>query len=214
MASIVYSPLADQINLKFMCPNCGKQVEDTVAVPAPNLLAETHQDSVNYDSEDIICEYCGNEITVNLQTGYYGGYAEVESVEDGMVEVQELIPGDDDEFFEQQLYDASHTEIEKALDAIENLNDDVKQYFFRLLYANVITSMETFLGDTLKREVLQDEKTLRKFVETYKPYKNISMYNRENEMYNFSKRNVHFLPFFAVVLFLFQMVFKRLLIGV
>ena len=32
------------------------------------------------------------------------------------------------------------------------------------------------------------------------------IYNRENEMYNFSKRNVHFLPFFAVVLLLFQMV--------
>ena len=39
-------------------------------------------------------------------------------------------------------------------------------------------------------------------------------YNRENEMYNFSKRNVQFLLFFAVCLMIIQMVFERLLNGV
>lgn len=175
MAQFAYNPTADQLNLKFACPNCGNTVEDFVGVPAPDLMAETHHDSINSDSEEIVCEHCGHELTVDLHTGYYGGYGEIEGVEDGSIEVEEHFPEEDDEFYEQQLYEATHTEIERALDSIEGLNDDVKQFLFRLLFANVITSMETFLGDTLKREVLQDEVSLRKFVETYKPFKDISM---------------------------------------
>ena len=175
MTQFAYNPTADQLNLKFTCPHCGNTVEDFVGVPAPDLMAETHHDSINSDSEEIVCEHCGHEMTVDLHTGYYGGYGEIEGVEDGSIEVEEHFPEEDDEFYEQQLYEATHTEIERALDSIEGLNDDVKQFLFRLLYANVITSMETFLGDTLKREVLQDEVSLRKFVETYKPFKDISM---------------------------------------
>lgn len=175
MAQFEYNPTADQLNLKFPCPHCGNTVEDFVGVPAPDLLAESHRDSVNSDSEDVICGNCGYEMTVDLHTGYSGGCGEIEGVEDGMIEVNEHYPEEDDEFYEQQLYEATHTEIERTLDSIEDLNEGVKQFLYRLLFANVITSMETFLGDTLKREVLQDEESLRKFVETYKPFKDISM---------------------------------------
>ena len=175
MASFEYNPTANQLNLRFPCPHCGKKVEDFVGVPSPNLLAETHRDSINSDSEDIVCEHCGHEMTVDLRTGYNGGYGEIEGVEDDTIEVDEHFPEEDDEFYEQQLYEATHTEIERALDSIQDLHEDVKQFLYRLLYANVITSMETFLGDTLKREVLQNEESLRKFVETYKPFKDISM---------------------------------------
>lgn len=175
MASFEYNPIAAQLNLKFSCPNCGSTVEDFVEVPSPDLLAETHHDSINSDSEEIVCEHCGQEITVDMHTGYYGGYGEIEGVASGLVDVEEHYPEEDEDYYEQQLYEATHTEIERALDSIEGLNNDVKQFLYRLLYANVITSMETFLGDTLKHEVLQDEESLRKFVETYKPFKDISM---------------------------------------
>lgn len=175
MASFDYNPIVDQLNLKFPCPNCSNIVEVLVGVPAPDLLAETHHDSINSDATDIICEHCGHEMTIDLHTGFYGGYGEIEEVRDGSIEVDELYPEEDDEFYEQQLYETTHTEIERALDSIKVLNDDVKQFLYRLLYANVITSMETFLGDTLKREVLKDELSLRKFVETYKPFKNITL---------------------------------------
>lgn len=175
MASFEYNPTAAQLNLKFPCPNCGNMVEDFVSIPQPDLLAETHADSINSDSEDIACEHCGQVLTVDLHTGFYGGNGEIEGVEDGLIEVAEYYPEEDDEYYEQQLYEATHTEIERTLDAIESLNDGVKQFLYRLLYANVITSMETFLGETLKREVLSNENSLRKFVETYKPFKSISM---------------------------------------
>ena len=49
MAQFAYNPTADQLNLKFACPNCGNTVEDFVGVPAPDLMAETHHDSINSD---------------------------------------------------------------------------------------------------------------------------------------------------------------------
>ena len=45
-------------------------------MPSPDLLAETHADSINSDSEDIVCEHCDHEITVDIHTGYNGGYGE------------------------------------------------------------------------------------------------------------------------------------------
>lgn len=67
MASFEYNPIAVQLNLKFSCPNCGSTVEDFVEVPSPDLLAETHHDSINSDSEEIVCEHCGQEITVDTR---------------------------------------------------------------------------------------------------------------------------------------------------
>ena len=40
-----------------------------------------------------------------------------------------------------------------------------------MLYAKAITNLETYLGDTLKKYVLEEEQYLRLFVEQYKPYK-------------------------------------------
>jgi hypothetical protein len=44
------------------------------------------------------------------------------------------------------------------------------QSLVRLLYANTITSMETYLGDTLKKNVLAREPLLRRFVESHKHF--------------------------------------------
>ena len=176
MASFDYNPIADKLKLNFPCPECGSMVEDCVNVPSPDFSAETHLDSINSDYDVITCPHCGHEYEVNLNTGFYEGYGEIEEVEEGHLGVEEHFPEeDDDEYYEQQLYEATHTDIERAMDSIAGLGENVKQFLYRLLYANVITSMETFLGDTLKREVLKDEDSLRRFVETYKPFNNISL---------------------------------------
>lgn len=44
-------------------------------------------------------------------------------------------------------------------------------YFYRILFANVITIMETYLSDTLIQMVLSNEKLLRRFVEKTKSFK-------------------------------------------
>lgn len=47
----------------------------------------------------------------------------------------------------------------------------MKSYLYRLLYANLITSMEAYLSDTLIKYVTENDEYLRKFTETYKPFK-------------------------------------------
>ena len=196
MASFEYNPIAVKLKLNFPCPECGSMVEDCVNLLSPDFSAETNSDSINSDYDVIICPHCGHEYEVNLNTGFYEGYGEIEEVEEGHNGVEELFPEeDDDEYYEQQLYEATHTDIERAMDSIEGLNENVKQFLYRLLYTNVITSMETFLGDTLKREVLRDEDSLRRFVETYKPYKNIALnisdlYMNKDNMPTFVKKTL------------------------
>ena len=169
MATFYYNPLADSVTVKYECPNCGHINEDTFCVPQPDLLAETHHDSINQDYDDAICENCDAKYNVILTNGFYGGEGEIEEVE-SILDVDENIPGEDEDFYDKQLYDATHTDIEKMLDSSFALPEDVKPMLYKLLYANAITMMETYLGDTLKREVLKDEAGIRCFVENYEDF--------------------------------------------
>lgn len=169
MATFEYNPLCESVTVTYVCPHCGHTNKDTFSVPEPDLLAETHHDSINQDFSEAICEECEQEFNVVLTNGYYGGYGEIEEV-DNVIAVEENIPGEDDDYFDKQLYDLTHTDIDKLLDASESLPEEVRPMLYKLLYANAITMMETYLGDTLKREVLKNEKNIRKFVETYKDY--------------------------------------------
>lgn len=170
MASFYYNPFADSVSLEYKCPHCGHHNSETIDVPTPDWCAESHHDSVNSDYTELYCEKCGSEFQVTLATGIYGGEGEIEEIEE-LLGCTENIPGEDDDYFDKQLYDLTHTDIDKLLEASAALPEDVIPVLYKLLYANAITMMETYLGDTLRREVLKDENSIRKFVETYKPYK-------------------------------------------
>ena len=170
MASFEYNPFADSVTLVYKCPRCGHQNTEGIAVPSPDWCAESHSDSINSDIVQLQCEKCEAEFDVMLGTGIYGGEGDISEI-DELISYTENIPGEDDDYYDKQLYDQTHTDIDKLLEASAVLTDDVKPMLNKLLYANAITMMETYLGDTLKREVMMNEQTIRKFVETYKPYK-------------------------------------------
>ncbi|MBK9145930.1 MAG: hypothetical protein IPM23_25955 [Candidatus Melainabacteria bacterium] len=60
------------------------------------------------------------------------------------------------EYFEQAVFD-----IETLLSL-----DEKNQTLLRLLHANAITAMETYLGDTIRKQVLSRPALMRRFVET------------------------------------------------
>ncbi len=167
-----YNPLVDYIVLKLKCSNCGKEFTiDGLGVPSPDWSSETHCGSIETDYCEMSCDECGKQIDITLATGIYGGEVSVENAE--ILGLEEYYPDSEvDDDAAQQLYDATHNEIEKALDAITPLNDEVKRFLYKLLYANAITSMESYLSETLKREVLRNEDSIRRFTETYKPFSN------------------------------------------
>lgn len=176
MASFEYNPIAEFVSLRFTCPDCGEEcISEAFSVPSPDFSAENHSDSINSESYETECQHCGHQFEVSLYTGIYGGEGEISDV-DGLLQVEEEFADNDDYEDEyQEWYNATHTEVEKAIDAIEELPEEIRTYLYRLLYTNAITSMETFLGDTLKREVLNSDDMVRKFVENYIPFKKIEI---------------------------------------
>lgn len=175
MANFTYNPIAEYIVLKFKCPECGEEVTtDALSVPSPDFSAETHRDSVNSDWFETNCEKCGHGFTIDLNTGFYGGDGMVDDV-DEILGIEEEFADNDYEDFDQELYEATHTEVEHMLDSLDTIPERLRPFTCRLLYGNVITMMETYLGDTLKREVLKDENSVIKFVESYEPFSKIEI---------------------------------------
>ena len=168
MASFEYNPLCESLTVTYECPHCGHVNKCTFSVPAPNLLAETHHDSVNQDFSDATCEECEQEYNVILTNGFYGGYGEIEGV-DSVFNIEENIPGEDDEYYDKLLFKETHSDTEKAIEAIEVLPQEIKENLYRLLYANIISKLEAFLCDTIVNYVLSCEKHKRRFVQNYDP---------------------------------------------
>ncbi|MCR4811647.1 MAG: hypothetical protein K5867_03505 [Bacteroidales bacterium] len=55
------------------------------------------------------------------------------------------------------------------MEAIGGLPQEIKDNFYRLLYANIISKLEVFLCDTMVSYVLSCEAHKQKFVQNYKP---------------------------------------------
>ena len=168
MATFEYNPLCESVSVTYECPHCGHTNKDTFSVPEPDLTAETHHDSINQDYSDAICEKCEQEYNVIMTNGYYGGYGEIEEV-DSIIEVDENIPGEDDEYFDKLLFKETHSDTEQTIEAIEELPQKIKDNLYRLLYANIISKMEAFLCDTIVNYVLSCEAHKRRFVQKYEP---------------------------------------------
>lgn len=168
MASFEYNPLCESLTITYECPHCGHVNKDTFSVPAPNLLAETHHDSINHDISDAICEECEQEYNIILTNGFYGGCGEIEDV-DSVISVQENVPVEDDEYYDKLLFKETHSDTKKAIEAVEKLSQEIKENLYRLLYANIISKLETFLCGTIVNYVLSCETHKRRFVQNYEP---------------------------------------------
>lgn len=172
MACLEYNPFADYVSVTYKCPHCGKiNKTSKLSIPAPDWLSDSHSESIESDVVEVECENedCKLKYEVVLATGIFGGEAYMkDDIE--LLDLEEYVPNYDLDKSELDLQ-GSKSSVESALDAIQGCNEDVKQYMYKLLYANVITMMEAYLAKTLRREVLKNEDTMRKFTETYLPYR-------------------------------------------
>lgn len=87
-------------------------------------------------------------------------------------------PGDYDEYLADdivqitefgQVFSGALLDIEKMLEA--QIDSSVEGAFFRLLYVNVITAMETYLSDAFMNSVVPHKELLRRLVETTPEFK-------------------------------------------
>ena len=173
MADFEYNPLAEYITLKWRCPKCGTENEsDAFSVPTPNYVAETHHDSIESEWYEDCCSNCDHCINIELYNGFYGGSLEVDLNNEDVLDIDVEYPEEDDAWYDKELFDTTHADVLKVMEKIDSIDEDMKSYLYKLLYANLITSMEAYLSDTLIKYVTENEEYLRKFTETYKPFKN------------------------------------------
>lgn len=86
-------------------------------------------------------------------------------------------PGDYDEFLADDIAQITEhyvnflgaiSNIEKMLEA--KIDNSVEHCFYRLLYVNAITAMETYLSDAFMSSVVPDKELMRLFVETTREF--------------------------------------------
>lgn len=172
MAIRNFCPIADTISVHYICPHCGHtNVTEELEVPIPDFEAESHSDSIESETYEDSCVKCGHTVSFIVSAGFSGGDVYSDDLDDDqLIEIEESIPYEDDLAFDRELFELTHDDVSKLLEEIEPLPDETKEKLYKLLYAKVITNMEAYLGDTLKRYVLNNEQILRTFVEKYNPY--------------------------------------------
>lgn len=165
-----FNPVSDYITVRFKCPECGEEVfSDALSVPSPNFAADNNSDSMNCEDYQVSCDNseCGQTFEVTIYNAMFGGSVEVDGVD--YVVVDEQYASEDDDYYDYQLYQVTHSEIGETLEAIEPLSDKIKAYLYRLLYANIISQLEAFLSDTIIKQVLSSDENKKKFLQTYEP---------------------------------------------
>ncbi|CCO46322.1 hypothetical protein VIBNISOn1_1730001 [Vibrio nigripulchritudo SOn1] len=65
------SMLAD---VRVLCPECDKVIEQTITVPEPNFMAERMKDSAVEFWDDLVCEHCEHHIEYRGSNSYYELY--------------------------------------------------------------------------------------------------------------------------------------------
>ena len=170
------------ITLRFYCSECGEEIEEIIeSLPSPNLMSErdTYSGTLETDCTDIKCPNCHKNYNIQLASSMYGGelYSddldedteiEVENIENDYFEDYSEIVESNTSFFDTFCI---QMEANKRLFEISVLASDMKTTLNKLLFANIITCLETYLSDALINIVLNNEKYLKQFVENFKDYK-------------------------------------------
>ena len=160
----------------FPCPECGQQIDEEIYVPEPNYAAEGSRDSVVEHEEYVTCPSCDKEHAVEVYNSFGGLDVTVRGVEckdlhyDQPAFEEPDYEEDQSWYYEtpySQYYDffkCSAREIENML-KVDVKNESLNGVLLRLLFVQVVTILETYLGDTLKALTLQYNVNLIKLLE-------------------------------------------------
>jgi hypothetical protein len=141
---------------------------------------------LNYDPRyEIAGVWCSSELNFPCMT--FDGFARafLEAVSDDSqctLDVTELVDGGwtdafDDLAEHNRAFTSAYDTFDAAINEIRSLMDlsPDNPSLVRLLYANAITSMEAYLADTVKKNVLTREPLLRRFVESHPSFKDMKL---------------------------------------
>lgn len=162
-----------QMDISFTC-KCGEVIDETVAVPEPNFMAEKSKDSGTEYIDGIYCPSCGDENEVCVINTFSGADCYINNgdteVNFGMPYYPESDYGQEELewFIDSKLQiDIFQNQI-KSVEKLLNIEVDEETYFSLLvmLHGHVVAAIEAYLASTFIHKVTNSEKLTKKLVET------------------------------------------------
>lgn len=173
----------ESINLSFTCCDCNSDVvSEDIPIPSPDYCSDTASGSQTEEEGYAICETCDREFEITVFVTYAGGDGVIEGIDDVDLQVIE----NPEPYYEEQ-YDAVSNNtmffetFKSEIDNLKELNKinleplSTDKTLRRQLYAGIIASMETYLSDAFINTTLNSEIFFKKYVETFKDFKNQSL---------------------------------------
>lgn len=185
MASFEYSPVAESLKVIFRC-KCGVEITtESLDIPLPDFSSDTDDDSNKSEYFECSCIECDREYDITLTSSISGGFGDIYDLdEEDILKVEETFSEEENEYYEKQylssleseynyysIYTISINQVKETLEGIQEQKRSVKQLLYRLLYVNVIGSMEAYLSDTFIHAVLSSQEMKRKFTEKFKDFR-------------------------------------------
>lgn len=170
------------IKLEFKCNDCSDIIKtEEFGLPYPNYMEDKASDSYVSIEESAVCENCGKDFTINISVGFGDAFVTIEEL--GSKDELKIIGIPDyDEFVDEQIdsflatctiFSSFNNEISnlRKLNELKLNDDELEKILKRQIYSGVVTCLEDYLSTTLINKVLKDDSLFRRFVETYKGFK-------------------------------------------
>jgi len=178
-----------QTHISFICPSCGKNAECNVDVPEPDWsAAENMSDLSSEDKTDVFCNLCQSEFPAYVMnvSGNCGvtldDYPEIEVIADHAF----FSPPSDDEWLNT---DVPIDPYQIFMDSYYHLGDILAEYgvdgrgilahssylINRMVFAQQISALESYLGDNLIKRVLESDDALQKLLNKDKDLKDVRL---------------------------------------
>ncbi len=165
-------------DISFLCPKCQASNSHTIHAPEPDWSAENTSDCFAESEDYVCCVECENEYLITITNiamridCYINDYPDTH-IDAGLPSYEPT-----DEYWQDlwlEVEEAPHPSsyIYQSVSEVQNLietisEDDGRSIINRMIFVQLITILEAFLSDTLKREVLTNEIATNRIFENLK----------------------------------------------
>lgn len=181
MKYFTFDPFGNgSLDVTFSCNKCGIEVvSDEIVIPSPNYAADSAAKSQVQEEGFAICNNCQKQFDIDLFSTFAGGDGSISDLsEDYVIKVNEY----PEPFYEEQ-YEAISSNtyflqtFKNAIEDLKELNNiqikksTADKTLRRQIFVGVIASMETYLSDAFINTTINSEEHTKKFVSTFKEFK-------------------------------------------
>jgi hypothetical protein len=161
----------------FECPVCKREACATIEVPEVDWCVEPLSDSLSEDDGEMECDQCGKFFAINIQNSPAGCFIEMVDHPNVDVDAEEAPFASDDsqenewlnDFIPQSPYDVYNSNYHHLGEVLSECSGGESgvirrsaAVIQRMIFAETISSMEAYLGDTLISAVLANPKAMQR----------------------------------------------------